>query len=430
MASLTTILILVLIGVGTLVLFLGLVSDWLKRVGIPAPLLALLAGIIAGPMVLNIVDPANWGNQAAVLKNAARLTISVSLMAAALRLPQGYLRSTWRDTGIMLGPVMVLMWLSSSLLVFLVLGESLLTALLVGAVLTPTDPVIAAGVASGRFARQHLPSRIRDLLTVEAGANDGMAYPFVFLPLLLLTRPTGQAWQTWLTQILLQEVLLALVLGLFLGYISGWLLRKAIDNHTIEKPNFLAYGLALALLTLGAVRLIGSDGILAVFVAGLAFKRWLTTSEKSQAKLSLETEEPFLTLPIFGLIGLALPFSAWLELGWPALLLVILILLLRRLPALLLMAPFLEEVEKPVDAFFVGWFGPIGVGALFYASLSLEQNLSSAWAVGSLMIVGSVLIHGLTATPFSRWYCEYTSYSPPAKERAQKEKRGQKDTQS
>ena len=118
-----------------------------------------------------------------------------------------------------------------------------------------------------------------------------------------------------------------------------------------------------------------------------------------------EAVNRFFVLPVFVLLGLALPWQQWLELGWAGLLLVAAVLLLRRLPAVLAVTPILPQARGLRDTLVLGWFGPIGVAALFYASLSLrEVGTEEVWVVGSLVICASILVHGVTAAPLTRLY--------------------------
>ncbi len=103
---------------------------------------------------------------------------------------------------------------------------------------------------------------------------------------------------------------------------------------------------------------------------------------------------------------MALPWEGWLELGWGSLLLVAAVLLLRRLPAVLALRPLLGPLRsKGKDVLFLGWFGPIGAAALYYAAFSYrETGIEAAWTVGSLVICASLLVHGVSATPLTKLY--------------------------
>ena len=399
-----------LLTVGGVVLLVGLFSEPLKRSILSVPLVCLASGILLGPAVLGVLDPADWGDQATILEQAARLTIAISLMGIALRLPSGYPLRSWRSLVVLLGPVMVLMWLASGLLAFFVLGTSFWAAMLIGAVVTPTDPVVSSTIVQGDLAEKNLPTRIRHLLSGESGANDGLAYPLVFLSILMLQHSPSEALTEWLVRVLLWEVGAAIVLGALMGYGAGKLLDLARSRGYIAQPSYLAYTLALSLAVLGSTRLVDTDGILAVFAAGVALNMAVKTEDATQEENIQEAVNRFFVLPVFVLLGLALPWGEWVELGWKGPVLAALILLLRRLPWVLALTPLLPGASGARDGLFLGWFGPIGIAALFYATLVEHQaGLHEAWVVGSLVISASVLVHGVSAAPLTRLYGRHAS---------------------
>jgi sodium/hydrogen antiporter len=397
---------LALVIIGGLVLALGLFSNTLKRrTFLTEPLVALLIGIILGPAVLDVLDPARWGDEKIILEEAARLTLAIGLMAVALRLPPGYLFGHWKSLAVVLGLIMPLMWLASGLLVYLFVGLPLWVALLIGATVTPTDPIVATSIVTGPIAEEELPERLRHTISAESGANDGLAYPFLLLAVLFLTRPADEALMHWLTQVWLWEVAGAALFGALLGYVAGRLLTWSEEMGIIERHSFLAYTLALSLLTLGAGSLIGVEGIFAVFVAGLAFDTVVGGSERAEEEGVQEAVNQFFFIPIFALVGLTIPWQAWGELGWTGPLLAAAVLLLRRLPAVLVFAPLVGRLHDQRDALYFGWFGPIGVAALLYAMQAVRQTgQEEVWAITSLLICASVLAHGVTATPLTKLY--------------------------
>ncbi len=160
------------------------------------------------------------------------------------------------------------------------------------------------------------------------------------------------------------------------------------------------------------VELVGSDGLLAVLAAGIAFA-WARTGEEQgeelvrQQRRYQETLKQVLQVPVFVLLGLALPWGAWAELGWAAVALVVAVLLLRRIPAVLLLKPLIGDIRRWAEALFIGWFGPIGVGALYLAAVAhKETHLEQAWSVATLLIAATIVTHDLTATPLSRWLAD------------------------
>ena len=113
----------------------------------------------------------------------------------------------------------------------------------------------------------------------------------------------------------------------------------------------------------------------------------------------------FFVLPVFVLLGLSLPWGEWVDLGWRGPILVLLVLLFRRLPWILGLAGRVPAMGGRRDGLFAGWFGPIGVAAIYYATLAEHTaGLREAWVVGSLMVAASILVHGISAAPLTRLY--------------------------
>ncbi len=399
-------LYIVLAVVGGLVLVLGLFSSLIRNRSIVSdPLIALLVGVVLGPAFLDVLDPADWGSWETIVEETARVTLAIGLMAIALRLPSGYIVRHWHPLAVLIGIVMPLMWVSSSVLTYLFFDLSLVVAFLVGAIITPTDPIVASSIVTSTLAKEQVPDRVRHILSAESGANDGLAYLFVLLPILLLTQSPEEALTHWLTSTLLWEVGGGVVIGVVIGYGAGQLLEWAEARDFVEKVGFLSVTIALALLTLGSARLFGTDGILAVFVAGIAFDAVVSGGERAEEANIQETVNQFFSIPIFALLGLVVPLEQWLGLGWRGLALAAAILLLRRLPAIVVLRPWLRPLGSQSDALFIGWFGPIGVSALLYVMLALHRTGDEAtWAISSLVICASIAAHGMTATPLTKLY--------------------------
>ncbi|WP_027328437.1 cation:proton antiporter [Marinimicrobium agarilyticum] len=391
-------------------LLLGLVSKFLKRIGLPDAVTLLLLGVALGPVGLGWLHPDSWGKPMMILEQVARLALAIGLMDIALRLPKPYVFTHWRSLLVVLGVGMLFMWLSSSVLVGAVLGLSWGSALLIGAVVTPTDPVVASSMVTGPVAEKTLPSHLRRIIMAESGANDGLAYVFVLGMIFFLTLSPPESLATRVVEVMVADVLLALLLGATIGYLAGFGLRAAEKKDLMDPQSVVMFATALALGTLPLVDLLGSNGILAVFVAGLAFDQQVGVRERRQEEHVVGGFDRFFTGPIFVLVGLMLPWSEWAAMGWPTVGLIISILLFRRLPVLLLLSGRLREVPSLVDGAFAGWFGPIGVAAVYYAALaSHETDVPELWPVVSLLVSASVLVHGLTAVPFSHLYRRLTA---------------------
>jgi sodium/hydrogen antiporter len=396
-----------LAAVGGLLLLLGMLGGLLKeRTPISEPLIALLAGVLIGPAAFGLLDLADIGDQTLILEEAALVTLGVALVGVALRLPVGYSSRNWRLLAVLLGIVMPLMWIAGGFLAYLILGVPFWVAVMIGAIVTPTDPVVASSIVAGGVAERNLPARLRHAISAESGFNDGLALPFVVLPVLVLTRPSGDVISHWLTHTILLEIMAGAALAALMGYLAGRTLNWAERKETMERTSLLTISLALSLTVLGVTELLHLNGVLAAFVAGIVFNFAGSSDAKESQEEIQEAISRFFDLPIFVLLGMALPWQGWLDLGWRGPLLVVGVLLLRRLPAVLALRPLLGPLRgRAKDVLFLGWFGPVGAAALYYAAFSFRKTgIKEAWVVGSLVICASVVVHGLTATPLTRLY--------------------------
>lgn len=388
---------------GALVLALGLGSRRLARGTLPPSLLALLAGALAGPHVLGLLDVSVLAEEALLREKVARLTLGVALVGVALRIPKEFVRERWRSMLPLVGLGMPLMWAISSGLVWVFLDLPFWLAAVIGAAVTPTDPVAATPIVTGDLAEKHIPERLRHTISLESGLNDGAAYFLAFLGFLMLTRPVDAALTHLLLRTLLWDILAGALLGLVMGYAAGKLLAWAESRGAIEEDWRLVYSVALAILAIGAGRLIGSDEVLVAFAAGVAFVQVISREDRQQEDHGQEAVNRFFVVGTFALIGLTIPWDGWVDLGWSGVGLATAILLLRRPPVLLLLGPLTPSVQGRRETLFTGWFGPVAVAALYYASL-MEHRLEEpvVWHVVSLVICASALAHGMTGAPLTR----------------------------
>eukprot|EP00897_Mesotaenium_endlicherianum_P005313 jgi/Mesen1/480/ME000101S10699 len=409
---------------GTLIMVYTFTQRLLKeRFLISEVLAATVVGILVGPYVGSIFVPAAIGDSTGthfqVLQEVSRLVVAVQLVSAGLGLPRLYVEKRWRSLLVMLLPIMLTTWMLSFVLTVLFLGGgggvgfTTLQCLLIAACLTPTDPVLASTVLQGRFAEQHLPAPLRCLLQAEAGANDGIALPYVMLSIILImpSQSLGQDLFSWFTEVWLYEVLLAVVVGVAYGLLARVLETAAVRYNLIDEPSFLAHVIGLALGAVGLVRSIGSSGVLAVFVATIAFSSREPTAEESRYD-AINGIELILTITYFIYFGAYLPFRAWANIGVARLALYsCAVLLLKRLPAVLAFSPFIPQLRQEEggkramisQAAFAGFYGPVGVGALFYSTQAYEElKEDSYFHVISFVVFASIIIHGVSAAPLSR----------------------------
>jgi NhaP-type Na+/H+ or K+/H+ antiporter len=378
---------------------LALVSRSIRRMPLSEPLIALLLGVLLGPQLLGLLDIGPELRDPLLLEGA-RLLLAGSVMAAALRFPVTELTSLTRSVVLLLLVVMPLAAAAGGVAALL-LGLPLALALVLGACLSPTDPVLAASVVTGEPAEHDLPARIRRLLTTESGANDGLALPLVGLALVSVlpaTHFTDAATR------LAWEVFGGVVIGLLLGMLAGWAVRVAARQRSLTRGPELVFTLLLAVAVLGVARLAGTDGVLAVFVAGLAYNRFVDQHERGSQDAIDEAVNRYAVIPLFLILGAVLPWREWIDFGPVAILFVVVVLLIRRLPFVLALARPLGLRWR--DATFAGWFGPVGVSAVFYLAHSLHAGVEDPrlFAAGTLAIAANVVAFGVTATPGRKLY--------------------------
>jgi NhaP-type Na+/H+ or K+/H+ antiporter len=392
-----------LVAIAGVVITVGLVSGVLRRrLDFSAPLLATALGVALGPNALGWIDLPRWFDVHAFLMELARFTIGLGVMTIALRIPRRWPWTSRRGVAVVLGVVMPLMWLVSGLLAYGLLPLSFWSAMLIGAVVTPTDPIISTALITGDLAERALPERLRILLSAESGANDGLAYPMVLLAIGEL-ESSGMAH--WFWHAIVVEIFGAAALGALLGWGTGHVLAFAKRHEYVQRVSVLAFTVALTILVLGVGRLLSVDGLLAVFTSGLLFRSRLPKDAVNDARRVQDAVNQFFVLPFFLFVGTLLPWSDWLARGWRLPLLVAGVLLLRRMPAMLAVRGLVPQLRDRGDALFAGWFGPIGVAAVFYALLAADRTkMPVVWTVTSLLFANSVVVHGMTATPFTRLY--------------------------
>jgi NhaP-type Na+/H+ or K+/H+ antiporter len=393
----------ILIVVGAAILVFGLPSTILKRLWLSVPLLALAAGVVLGPEALDVLRPDEFQGSHKVLEELARITLGVSLVSTGLQFQRGDLRRNWARGGALLTVGMVGMWLATSAGAWLLLGVEPWLALLIGAILTPTDPVVASSLVTGRLAEANLPRWLRRTLQLEAGANDGLALVFVLVSALVLTLPDDNF--TTIAGEAAGQVAIAVVAGLLLGFVAAKVVDVAEDHQAASAGFFLVSALALALLTVGAVHALGGTGILASFVAGVTFsvtlgERYAEELEKMQSAL-----EHLLVVPVFIFFGSVLPWEQWTGLGWSGLAFALWALLVRR-PAPAALALGATNTPRRGVA-FLSWYGPLGVAAIYYAVFIEQYGLEQydeVFAACTLAIAVSVIAFSVTATPGVRRY--------------------------
>jgi len=341
---------------------------------------------------MNFIKPLDYAeglpaNLSSITLNFSRLVLGVQLVLAGVQLPSRYLKTEWKSLLVLLGPIMTCMWIFSSMLIWTIIPNlSFLHALAVGACVTPTDPVLSNGIVKGKFADKNVPKGLQRIIIAESGANDGLGYPFLFVALYIIkytdegvlgqTKGAQEAMRLWFLETWGYVILLSAVYGAAVGWIARELLHWAEEKNFVDRESYLIFAIALALFIVGTCGLIGSDDVLACFIAGNVFT-WDGWYRLKTLDDSLQpTVDMLLNLSIFMWFGAICPWPKFLHNNIISIhrlvFLGILILLLRRLPVVFALRKFIHQIEESRQAIFVGFFGPIGVSAIFYLYIGLN----------------------------------------------------------
>lgn len=444
-------------AVGGLLLLMTLTSSYVERLPISTSLIYVLVGLGLGPLGLGLLQ-LDIDAQRQWFETLTEFTVIISLFVGGLRLRLPLRNHAWRVALRLAGPVMLLSIVGVAATAHLLLGLSWPMALLLGAIIAPTDPVLAAEVAV-HDADDH--DRVRYGLSGEAGLNDGAAFPFVIFGLAFLREGVVDSWVgAWFVTRVAWAIPAGLAIGYLLGTGVGQLaIRLRTRSRAASAPNdFLA--LALIVLSYVAAERAHAWGFLAVFAAGVGLRhaevRVVRESPHPEhadlpervgqqaeahppaetlvsASASIEsnrepamaagvliaealsfgdTLERLLEVLLIVLVGVAVA-SVW---SWPGVLLAALLFVIIR-PAGTWLSMIGSRTSRSQRG-LLGWFGIRGIGSLYYLSYVLNHGVSSADAASLVglvvtVIVCSIVIHGVTVTPALQWYQRSLSHRAP-----------------
>lgn len=224
--------------------------------------ISLLAGVVFSPHAANFIRPKDYAlgseeNLEEITLYFTRLVLGVQLLLAGVQLPKRYLQVEWKSLSLLLGPGMAAMWMCSSLIIWaLVPHFRFLHALVVGACVTPTDPVLSNSIVKGKFADKNVPRPLQRMIIAESGANDGLGYPFLFFGMYLLKYigmggagypgGPGKAMGKWFLETWVYTIILSVAYGIVVGWLSRKMLHWAEERRYVDRESFLVFAIALA----------------------------------------------------------------------------------------------------------------------------------------------------------------------------------------
>ena len=392
-----------LLAIGLVVLLVAWLPLLLKKLPLSLPIIfvgmgmAIFAWTPVGQFSPHPVE------SPVLIEKASEFIVIISLMGAGLKIGRPLSWRGWNLTIRLLAIVMPLTILFIVLSGMWILSLPLASALLLGACLAPTDPVLAADVQIERPESDD-SDEARFALTSEAGLNDALAFPFVYLALAASAAPlSGDMLAEWVWH----DVAWRLGVGGLVGAAGGWLMGQIIyrlpqDTRLSRTGDgFIAVGATLAIYAL--TEFAYGYGFLAVFIAGLILRR---SAEGDAFNNELhdfadETERlvMMVLLVLFG--GMLTGGELLSDIGWTNVLVAALVLLVIR-PVIGYLG--LIGVDRPpLEKFVIAFFGIRGLGSVYYLAFGLNHGdfpmQHTLWETLGLIVLGSILLHGLTVTP-------------------------------
>ena len=376
--------------IGALLAVTAALSGVMRGTVLSASVLSVTLGVLLAELDLISVDVGDVG-----VVELVELALILTLISDGLVVERELLGRHWGP------PARALVIAMPITLALLAFGAKLLfselswaEAFLLGAVLSPTDPVVTSTVVTA----QRVPAAIRHTLNLESGLNDGLALPFVLFFLILAT-PGGDAGTE--AAKLAGEAAFGVVVGIALGIAGGDMHRVMPGGVTPRYEGIYAIGFGLAAFGLADVTF--GNGLIAAFVCGITLgvfeheitERFIDFSENISAIFQV------LTFFVFGAIIVATGYDGPI---WALILFIPFALLIAR-PAAVMLSLAGTRLPGPQKA-FIAWFGPKGVASMLFALLVLDRAVahgSLVFDVAAFAILASILAHGLTDTVGARW---------------------------
>ena len=397
-----------LLVIGLLLLGVTLGSGWISRLPVSFALIYLIVGISLGPYGANLVQ---LRPDAQFLERLTEFVVIVSLFSCGLKMNRKLNLRAWRSTVRLIGFLMPISIFAIAAIGHWFLGMNWGLAILLGGILAPTDPVLASEV---QLTHTEDKDELRFGLTSEGGLNDALAFPFVYFGVHSFEDSNWENWfKQWVAVDLLWAVATGIIMGIVVAQIVVWLDKKLHKLTKVDNlmEDFVALGIIL--LTYSLTELVNGYGFLAVFIAGIVAQRRYNAPEKSLSQQRFtERIEKLLEVATILILGSLLRWEAiWTYASQALLVASLLLFAIRPVGA---WVSTIGCRYRSVTRWLFGWFGVRGVGSIYYLCYALGNGLKDetgeqiSW-ITYITIIVSVVVHGISTTPFMNIYNKYTS---------------------
>ncbi|RAU84134.1 cation:proton antiporter [Pontibacter arcticus] len=387
---------------GIAALSMAWVPKIMEKTYISYPVVYLLLGMLLYLFRVDLPSPDPLWRESYVVR-LTEMSVIVSLMGTGLKIRRKFSLKNWR---IPLRLVSITMLLCIAVLAFLgwsILGFSLAAAVLLGAVLAPTDPVLAEEVQVGPpdDAEEDV---VRFSLTAEAGLNDGSAFPFTWLAIVLAVAAGGSStgwFQDWFLYDLLYKVIAGVVIGYLIGRILAYLIFKLPKKTKFPEATDAFLALSATLVTYGITELAHGYGFIAVFVAALTMSSQEEEHEyHTKMHDFINQVERILMVILLVLFGGSIVTGILEYLTWQGALVGLAFLFIIR--PLTTFPSLLGTYSTLKEKLAISFFGIRGIGSFFYLSFALDEaefaEAGQLWSIVGFVVMVSIILHGITAS--------------------------------
>jgi NhaP-type Na+/H+ or K+/H+ antiporter len=388
-------------------LFAGLSEGFVSRAPLSFPMIFLGLGYFLGHQGLIPTAP-----ESRTLNAVGTVTLALVLFLDAVRMKFDRKPSEWLVPSLVLGPGTLLCITLVAAGAYLLLGTGVAAAILIGAILSSTDPVVVRDVVRDK----RIPGAIRQTLTTEAATNDIVVLPIVLITIAIVKAEASTlgGWALLLGKLLI----VGPVVGFAVGAIGASLMGRMDKRFGIRREYQSLYGMGLVFASYTAAVALGGDGFLAAFAAGAA----IAALEISLCDCFLEYGDAtaeMIMLFAFILFGAVLsPLVGTVPLGATLALAAVTLFIAR--PAAVTIVLRKAEISR-IARGFIAWFGPRGLASLLLALLAVQANLPGSrgiLAIVGIVVTVSVVLHGVSGTPLAAWYASRVATETLAEERA------------
>ncbi|MCG6138363.1 MAG: sodium:proton antiporter [Nostoc sp. LLA-1] len=404
-----------LLIIGLLLLGVTLGSGWIKRLPLSFALIYLLMGILLGSEGLEMIQlRENNVFNAKVLERLTEFVVIISVFSCGLKIIHPLRLRMWNITARLIGLLMPITILGLAIVGRLFLGMNWGEAILLGAILAPTDPVLASEV---QITDINDRDELRFGLTSEGGLNDALAFPFVYFGIYAMKDNNWHNWfRDWLIVDVIWAIASAIVMGFLIAKLVVWVDEKIQQKRFVDvvMEDFVA--ISAILITYSSTEIINGYGFLAVFVAGVVVQDSYRNPDKPMAQLEfIERLEKLLEVGTILLLGSILLGQPMLNYASQSLIVIVLLFFVIRPVGAWISTMYQRPLNSPRRSFhpetrfLFGWFGIRGVGSLYYLAYAFSHGLTGAvseqiaWITYTTIVV-SVVLHGISATPLMNWY--------------------------